>query len=93
MATTQGTKTARPTHIPELLTIMFSFLDNRSLARAARVCSQWSDVALDTLWHTATDLRPLLSLLAPLTGEKKSVVMGRGPQYAYIVRPVPLRLP
>lgn len=72
-------------HIPELLALLFSHLDNRSLARAARVCKQWVDVALDALWHTVTDLRPLLSLLAPLTGQKKSTP-GRTTQYAYIVR-------
>ncbi|KAI0701095.1 hypothetical protein BC835DRAFT_1411705 [Cytidiella melzeri] len=57
----------QPIFISEILALIFSNLDNRSVARAARVCHQWSDVALDTLWHVVTDIRPLLSLLAPLT--------------------------
>ncbi|EKM50865.1 uncharacterized protein PHACADRAFT_151262 [Phanerochaete carnosa HHB-10118-sp] len=85
-------KTASPIHVPELLALVFSHLDNRNLARAARVCRQWADVALDTLWHTVTDLRPLLSLLAPLTGQKKST--GRATQdvrcHSFIVHKAPL---
>lgn len=57
----------QPIYIAEVLALVFSHLDNRSIARAARVCKQWSDVALDTLWHVVTDFKPLLSLLAPIT--------------------------
>ncbi|GJE90503.1 F-box protein [Phanerochaete sordida] len=64
--------TAAPVHIAELLALVFSHLDPASLARAARVCRPWAPVALDALWHTVRDLRPLLALLAPLTGEKRS---------------------
>lgn len=57
----------QPIFIAEVLALIFSHLDNRSVARAARVCKQWSDVALDTLWYHVTDFKPLLSLLAPIT--------------------------
>lgn len=80
-------KSTRPIYIAEVLTLILSFLDDRSLARSARVCKQWTDVALDILWHTITDLRSLLSLLAPLTGEKKAT--GRHAQYTYIVSYLP----
>lgn len=76
-------KTSRPIYIAELLALIFSFLEDKSVARAARVCRLWSDVALDTLWHTIHDLRPLLNLLAPLTNEKRPV--GRLSQYTFIV--------
>lgn len=80
-------KTTRPIYIAELLALIFSFLEDKSTGRAACVCRQWSDVALDSLWHTVTDLRPLLSLLAPLTHEKKT--NGRLAQYTYIVSRLP----
>ncbi|KIP01120.1 hypothetical protein PHLGIDRAFT_131365, partial [Phlebiopsis gigantea 11061_1 CR5-6] len=82
-------KSTRPIFIAELLTLILSFLDDRSLARSARVCKQWTDVALDALWHTVTDLRSLLGLLAPLTGEKKAT--GRLAQYTYIKFKRPLQ--
>ncbi|KAI0338825.1 hypothetical protein BDW22DRAFT_1362548 [Trametopsis cervina] len=56
----------QPIYITELLSLIFSFLDDRSVSRAARVCQQWSDIALDVLWHVVHDPRSLFSLLAPL---------------------------
>ncbi|PSR94376.1 hypothetical protein PHLCEN_2v4461 [Hermanssonia centrifuga] len=41
------------------------------LSRAALVSTQWAEIALDKLWHVIKDLRPLLSLLAPLSTERK----------------------
>jgi hypothetical protein len=84
--TAAQTTTPRPIDVPELLALVFSFLDDRSLARAAQTCRPWSVVALDALWHTLTDLRPLLTLLAPMTSERKAA--GRVvPQHTPIVRP------
>ena len=71
----------RPIDVPELLAIVFSYLDDRSLARTARVCRHWSDAALDTLWYKLTDLRPLLNLLAPLTNERKGASRVLPPAY------------
>lgn len=66
----------RPFFVTELLALIFSHLDDRSLSRAARVCRQWADVALDALWHTISDLKSLLGLLGPLTSEKKQTLHG-----------------
>lgn len=52
--------------IPELLDMIFGFLDEGSNASNARVSKQWSDVVLDTLWRDVNDLYRLFSLLAPL---------------------------
>ncbi|EMD36117.1 hypothetical protein CERSUDRAFT_156889 [Gelatoporia subvermispora B] len=51
--------------IHELLELVFSQLDDRSLARVACVCRLWSDIALDILWREVDDLHRLISLLAP----------------------------
>ncbi len=61
----------RPVCINELLALIFSYLDDRWLSRAALVSTQWAEIALDKLWHVIKDLRPLLSLLAPLSTERK----------------------
>ncbi|KIL63073.1 hypothetical protein M378DRAFT_107697 [Amanita muscaria Koide BX008] len=52
--------------IPELLDMIFSYLDISDNANNARVCKQWCDVALDTLWREVDDFSRLFSLLAPL---------------------------
>lgn len=74
-------------HIHELLTMIFSYLDDRDLAGAACVCKHWAEIALDTLWFEVHDLRRVLTVLAPLTlkPERVSVAMGRLPG-AYVGR-------
>lgn len=52
--------------IPELLDLVFRFLDDASNAFNARVCLQWSEIALDTLWKDVNDFHRLFGLLAPL---------------------------
>jgi hypothetical protein len=52
--------------IPELLDMVFRFLDEASNASNARICRQWSEIALDTLWRDVNDLHRLFGLLAPL---------------------------
>jgi F-box-like len=52
--------------IPELLDMVFRFLDDASNASNARVCRQWSEIALDMLWRDVNDLYRLFGLLAPL---------------------------
>ncbi|KAI0085999.1 hypothetical protein BDY19DRAFT_908535 [Irpex rosettiformis] len=48
-----------PITIPEILTLVFSHClydkNLQSVARAARVCKLWSEVALDVLWRVVTD--------------------------------------
>ncbi|KAI0738352.1 hypothetical protein C8Q80DRAFT_273044 [Daedaleopsis nitida] len=73
-------------HIDELLVMIFSYLDDRALARAACVCKHWSDIALDSLWFEVNDLKKILTVLAPLTlkPERVSVLTGRPPSaYAF----------
>ncbi|KAK2467602.1 hypothetical protein APHAL10511_000457 [Amanita phalloides] len=52
--------------IPELLDMIFSYLDLANNAANARVCRRWSDVALDLLWREVEDMYRLFSLLVPL---------------------------
>lgn len=60
-----GTTTQRVLVIPELLELVFSFLNAQDNARNARVCKAWTQVALDLLWREVDHLPRLLSLLAP----------------------------
>ncbi|KAK7456435.1 hypothetical protein VKT23_010683 [Stygiomarasmius scandens] len=52
--------------IPELLRIVFEFSKDASNAQCALVCKQWSEIALDVLWHDVNDLRTLFHSLSPL---------------------------
>ena len=58
--------------IPELLSLVLSFLDERSVAKIITVNIQWADTALDTVWRDVNDIRRLLGHLAPLVSEKQS---------------------
>jgi hypothetical protein len=60
--------------IPELLNLVFSFLDPKSNTANARVSKSWSDIALSVLWCEVHDLWTLVRLLGPLKG-------GRGRSY------------
>ncbi|KAI6141622.1 hypothetical protein BKA82DRAFT_2634167 [Pisolithus tinctorius] len=53
-------------HIPELLHLIFSFLDKKSNVSSACVCKFWSDIALDAVWREVDDLIQLLSILNPV---------------------------
>ena len=57
----------RVLRIPELLQIIFGILDLPSNRVNARVCKQWSDIALDILWREIDDIYFLFRILAPLT--------------------------
>ncbi|KAJ7637620.1 hypothetical protein DFH06DRAFT_1054123 [Mycena polygramma] len=78
-----NSRSARVLDIPELLDMIFSFLDDPSNASNASVCKRWSDIALDKLWRELDDLHRLFGILKPLekTGEKRD-----GP-YAFITPP------
>jgi hypothetical protein len=52
--------------IPELLDLIFSFMDRASNVNNACVCRQWSEIALDNLWREVDNLLLLFSVLAPL---------------------------
>ncbi|KAF8068091.1 hypothetical protein FPV67DRAFT_1669955 [Lyophyllum atratum] len=59
-------KALRVLALSELLDIIFRFLDDASNASNARVCKQWSELALDALWKEVSDLHRIFSLLSPL---------------------------
>lgn len=82
-------------HIDELLLMIFSYLDQPTLARAACVSSHWSDIALDSLWFEVNDLKKVLTVLAPLSlkPERVSISTGRLPgAYVGIAQSFPLIL-
>ncbi|KAJ7716728.1 hypothetical protein DFH07DRAFT_762332 [Mycena maculata] len=58
--------TNRVLDIPELLDMVFGFLDHPSNAANASVCKRWSEIALDTLWREVDDLHRLFGILGPL---------------------------
>jgi F-box-like len=66
MTVITASTTHRALRIPELLDMIFRFLDDASNASNARVCRQWSEIALDTLWRDVNDFFRLFGLLAPL---------------------------
>lgn len=51
--------------IPEILRMVFDFLDKTSNAGNAQVCKLWSEHALDVLWYDVVDLRRVFARLAP----------------------------
>lgn len=75
--------------IPELLDMIFRFLDDASNASNARVCRQWSEIALDTLWRDVDDLYRLFGLLAPLrkVNDQEDGLLLRSDDYGDHVRP------
>ncbi|KAI0073081.1 hypothetical protein K474DRAFT_1700561 [Panus rudis PR-1116 ss-1] len=67
-----STSAHQAVQIPELLSLILSFLDEQTVARTATVSRRWADVALDISWKHVRDIRQLLCLLAPLTTERRS---------------------
>ncbi len=61
-----GTTTYRVLAIPEIVELVFSFLDDAERANNARVSKGWSEVALDLLWRSVDDLPRLFGLLSQL---------------------------
>ncbi|KZT64518.1 hypothetical protein DAEQUDRAFT_698588 [Daedalea quercina L-15889] len=52
--------------IPEIVELIFSFLDKKDNVNNACVCKRWSGIALDSVWRSVDDTTQLLRLLAPL---------------------------
>ncbi|KAI0773038.1 hypothetical protein BD413DRAFT_690697 [Trametes elegans] len=65
-----GSTTQRVLGIPEILELVFSFLETKDAAQCARVCKGWSAIALDSLWRDVDDLHRLFSLLAPIVARE-----------------------
>lgn len=71
----------------ELVAILFSFLDSRSLARSARVCKRWKEIALDILWREVDDLHRLMSKLTPF-GKPMKKMDGNRTLNSYVSNPL-----
>lgn len=56
--------------IPELLDIIFGFLDRDTNVTNACVCKRWSDIALDVVWKEVDDLLHLFRLLKPISHQE-----------------------
>ncbi|THU79601.1 hypothetical protein K435DRAFT_875301 [Dendrothele bispora CBS 962.96] len=61
----------------EIIEQILRWCDKSSINKCARVSKQWSEIALDLLWHEITDLKALLSPLG-VFGYKKTAVSGGG---------------
>ncbi|OBZ72753.1 hypothetical protein A0H81_06681 [Grifola frondosa] len=77
-------RTRSPWTINELLFIILSHLDDRSLSKVVTVCKQWSEIALDILWRDVVDLRRLLSILAPFTRKSQKSTFSQGLAAVYV---------
>ena len=64
----------RVLRIAEIQDRIFSFNEVDDAARCALVCKAWTDVSLDHVWNTASDIVQLLNILAPLKATKKGLV-------------------
>ena len=86
---TYGTPAAAHLHriltIPELLDLIFSFLDQQSNATNACVCKAWSHIALSALWKDVHELWRLVSLLVPLKKRRDSIYVRPINQFGIIV--------
>ncbi|KIO31001.1 hypothetical protein M407DRAFT_19883 [Tulasnella calospora MUT 4182] len=63
-------------YVPELLDIIFSFLDKESLRNAACVCRVWHDIAIDRIWQVLPGLLPLINHFWPTWINVKNGMMG-----------------
>ncbi|KAF8835217.1 hypothetical protein BDN67DRAFT_959372 [Paxillus ammoniavirescens] len=52
--------------VPELVDVIFNFLDRMTNLTNALVCKQWSQIALDVVWKEVDNLIQLFSLLKPM---------------------------
>ena len=52
--------------VPEVLAIIFSFLDRNSYPKVASTCSVWREPALRLLWSQHAKLKHLLPLVGPV---------------------------
>lgn len=52
--------------LPEILALLLSYLDPKSLARTARVSRLWNSAASDYLWHDLDRIARLFGVFDPL---------------------------
>lgn len=63
-------------YTPDLLHIIFSFLDMKSLKNTACVCRVWNDIAVDRIWQALPGLLPLITHFWPPWIYAKNGMMG-----------------
>ncbi|KAG8982140.1 hypothetical protein FRC05_000282 [Tulasnella sp. 425] len=63
-------------YAPDLLDIIFSFLDMKSLKNTACVCRVWHDIAVDRIWQALPGLLPLITHFWPPWIYAKNGMMG-----------------
>lgn len=49
---------------------IFAYLEKTTLAKCARVCTLWSDDALNVIWKELDSVKPLLSTVCPLVKDR-----------------------
>ena len=59
--------------IPELLDIIFNFLNRDANVSNACVCKRWSEIALDVVWKEVDDLLHLFRLLKPISHQEDTL--------------------
>ncbi|KAI0795977.1 hypothetical protein C8Q75DRAFT_744681 [Abortiporus biennis] len=60
-----------PILITEVLALILSYLDQKTVSRTIPVSKPWADVALDHAWREVHDIFRLLNVLGPLTQTKQ----------------------
>ena len=58
----------RVLRVPELLSIIFSFLENNELVPCLRVCKAWFDPACDEVWELLSERHSVKGPFTLLTG-------------------------
>lgn len=58
----------RVLRVPELLSIIFSFLENNELVPCLRVCKAWFDPACDEVWELLSGRHSVKGPFTLLTG-------------------------
>lgn len=53
-------------NLPEIVAGILEASDQADRAASARVCREWSTIALDKLWRSLDSLLPLFVLLSPV---------------------------
>jgi hypothetical protein len=68
--------------VPELLSIVFSFLEKGDVFDCATVCKLWSSIALDELWREMNDAPNLFSLLGSYSNDNEERYLVRRQSYS-----------
>ena len=73
---TSRATTNRVLEIPEILELVFSFLDREDNFQNLVVCKNWSELALNNLWRHVDDPIRLFSILSPMGPAPSALAFG-----------------